>query len=167
MRGSRSAGSLVSSGRLSVCTLCIQCALIARPMTNSELRGSGMRCVVHCSTAAPPLPSREACSAALATFFVRSVMVCCAPSERFTMREPRTTSTILSECLEKVVRACAVELDEHVVDCHLPCLVNVSPLLLKGRDVGHIFSRVPSVPRLWVHSFSYIWAHLLMTEYDY
>lgn len=46
-------------------------------------------------------PRRTAVAvAAAAAFFVRSVMVRRAPSERFTMRELRTTSTVLSECSE-------------------------------------------------------------------
>jgi hypothetical protein len=60
-----------------------------------------MRCVIrHPRAALSPSPSREACSPAQVMSFILSVMVRCAPSKRFTMREPRTAATVLSECSE-------------------------------------------------------------------
>jgi hypothetical protein len=50
------------------------------------------------------------------SIFVLSIMVRCTPSERLTMREPRTTSTVLSGC---------VALDDDVVDWVLPRLFDV------------------------------------------
>ena len=103
MRGPRSAGSLVSSGLLSVCTLCIQRVVVSRPIAKSELFGSGMRCVVSCIVTAPA-PSSLPCSPvvvmAVASFFVLNVIVRREKRERFTMRESRTTSIVLSKCSE-------------------------------------------------------------------